>query len=85
MTRELRTTELFGRKSDPSSAERLAAEKAVRGGKIVAEKAGSGKAAGSGEGIQYTAAVAVELGSSAAVQDLDNPCTEIEADLHQGL
>ena len=85
MTRELRTTELFGRKSDPSSAERLAAEKAARCGKVVAEKAGSGKAAGSGEGIQYTATVAVELGSSAAVQDLDSPCIEIEADPDQGL
>lgn len=85
VTWELRTTELSGRKSDPSSAERFVAEKTVLGEKMVAEKADSGKAADFGEGVQYTVAVAVELGSSAAVQVLNSPYIETEADLHQDL
>ena len=46
-----RKTGLFGRRFDLSFAERLAAEKAVRSEKTVAEEADSGKTAGFVEGI----------------------------------
>ena len=51
-------------------AERLVAEKAVPTETIVAEEAGSGKAAGFAEGIQCTVAVVAGLGSFAAVLSL---------------
>lgn len=78
-----RTTGLFGRRFDLSYVAQLAAEEAVPSGKTVAEEAGSGKAAGFAGGIQCTVAVVAKLGSFAAVRDLNIPCIEIGADLHQ--
>ncbi len=77
-----RKTGLFERRFDLSSAEQLVAEGSVPSEKIVAEGAGSGKAVGFAEDIQYTVVVA-EFGSFAAVPDLDNQCIEVGADLHQ--
>ena len=85
-TRELRRKiGQFGRRFGLSSAELLGAEKAVPSAKIVAEGAGFGKAAGFVEGIQCTVAVVAELGSFAAVPDLDSLCIEVGADQHQSL
>ncbi len=61
---------LFGRMFALIFAERLVAEKAVPTETIVAEEAGSGKAAGFAEGIQCTVAVVAGLGSFAAVLSL---------------
>ena len=78
-----RKTGLFGRRFDLSSAEQLVDEESVPSEKFVAEEAGSGKAAGFAEGTQCTVVAVADLGSFAAVPDLDSLCIGVGADLHQ--
>ena len=67
-----RTTGLSGMRFALSSADWLAVEEVVPSEKTVAEEADSEQAAGFAEGILCTVAVVAELGSFAAVPDLDN-------------
>ena len=72
-----RTIGLSGKKFVRSFAERQAAVEADQFGKLVAE------AAGSGAGILYIGAVAVELGSSAGGLALDSLCIVVAVEVLQ--